>query len=88
VRFKRGKGCVHCRNTGYFGRGGVYEIMSVDEPIRALMRQQAGASDLQRAAQKAGMKTLRESALRKLFEGGTTVEEVLRITSMHEASGG
>lgn len=85
VQFTRGKGCVHCRNTGYFGRAGVYEIMSIDETVRALMRQQDGASDIQRAAQRAGMKTLRESALRKLFEGETTVEEVLRITSTIEA---
>lgn len=81
VQFKRGLGCVHCRNTGHFGRTGVYEIMPVDETVRTLIRQQAGASDMQRAAQRAGMRTLRESALQKLFAGETTVAEVLRVTS-------
>jgi general secretion pathway protein E len=83
VEFKRGQGCVHCRNTGYFGRLGVYEIMSVDEPLRALMHQQGGTDSIQHAAQQAGMQTLRESALQKLFAGQTTVEEVVRVTSMH-----
>ena len=83
LEFKRGEGCVHCRNTGYFGRMGVYEIMSVDETIRALIHHQDGTGNLQRAAQKAGMKTLRESALHKLFAGMTTVEEVVRVTSTH-----
>jgi len=83
VEFKRGRGCVHCRNTGYFGRMGVYEIMSVDETLRALIHHQGGPGDIQQAAQKAGMKTLRESALQKLFAGTTTLEEVVRVTSMH-----
>ncbi len=83
VEFKRGQGCVHCRNTGYFGRMGVYEIMSVDETLRALIHQQGGTGDIQQAAQKADMKTLRESALQKLFAGTTTFEEVVRVTSMH-----
>ena len=83
VEFKRGQGCVHCRNTGYFGRMGVYEIMSVDEQLRTLIHQQGGTDGIQRAAQQAGMKTLRASALQKLFAGWTTVEEVARVTSMH-----
>jgi general secretion pathway protein E len=62
---------------------GVYEIMSVDETIRALIHQQGGTSDIQRAAHKAGMKTLRASTLHKLCAGMTTVEEVVRVTSMH-----
>jgi general secretion pathway protein E len=62
---------------------GVYEIMSVDEQLRALIHQQGGTDGIQRAAQQAGMTTLRESALQKLFAGWTTVEEVVRVTSMH-----
>jgi type IV pilus assembly protein PilB len=83
VEFKRGQGCVHCRNTGYFGRMGVYEIMPVDEQLRALIHQQDGTDSIQRAAQQAGMQTLRESALQKLFAGWTTTEEVVRVTSIH-----
>ncbi|MGE3539981.1 MAG: GspE/PulE family protein [Candidatus Tectimicrobiota bacterium] len=83
VEFKRGKGCVHCRNTGYLGRSGIYEIMRIDENVRELIRQNAGSGALQQAAKKAGMKTLRDSALRRVLEGVTTVEEALRVTSLH-----
>jgi len=62
---------------------GVYQLMSVDETLRALIHHQGGPGDIQQAAQKAGMKTLRESALQKLFAGTTTLEEVVRVTSMH-----
>jgi type II secretory ATPase GspE/PulE/Tfp pilus assembly ATPase PilB-like protein len=62
---------------------GVYEIMRVDEQLRSLMHQQDGTDSIQRAAQQAGMQTLRESALQKLFAGRTTVEEVIRVTSAH-----
>jgi type II secretory ATPase GspE/PulE/Tfp pilus assembly ATPase PilB-like protein len=62
---------------------GVYEIMPVDEQLRALIHQQGGTDSIQRTAQQAGMQTLRESALQKLFAGWTTVEEVVRVTSMH-----
>lgn len=81
ITFTRGAGCVHCRNTGYQGRMGVYELMPVDTSIRELIHRQAAPADLQRAAQKIGMQTLRESALLKLATGLTTVEEVVRVTS-------
>lgn len=81
VMFHRGIGCVHCRNTGYQGRMGVYELMPVDASIRDLIHRQAAPTDMQRVAQKAGMQTLRESALLKLARGITTVEEVVRVTS-------
>lgn len=83
ITFKRGAGCVHCRMTGYLGRMGVYEIMPVDTAIRALIHEQAAPAALQQAARQAGMKLLRESALQKLLLGLTTVEEVVRVTSMY-----
>lgn len=82
LELKRGIGCVHCRTTGYVGRTGIYEIMGLDDTIRAVMRQQAGASAIQRVAQQAGMQTLRESARRKVLEGVTTIEEMVRVTSL------
>jgi general secretion pathway protein E len=77
----RGKGCTHCRNSGYLGRTGVYELMAMDDTVRHLIRQQAGARDIHHAAQKNGMRTLRSNSIQKALAGITTVEEVLRITS-------
>lgn len=78
---QRGTGCGHCRNTGYFGRTGIYELMPLDATMRELIQRQAGSSALQHAAQQAGMQSLRASALQKVFEGVTTIEEVLRATA-------
>lgn len=80
--FMRGKGCVHCRNSGYRGRTAIYEMMPIDDPIRELIRQQKGSREIKRAAQKAGMRTLRTNGIRKVFRGVTTVEEVLRVTGL------
>jgi type II secretory ATPase GspE/PulE/Tfp pilus assembly ATPase PilB-like protein len=71
---------VQCRGTGYVGRTGIYELMTLDENIRRLIRQQAGAMEVQHLARAAGMQTLRDSALLKLHDGITTTEEVLRVT--------
>lgn len=81
IEFVRGAGCVQCRGTGYFGRTGIYEMMAIDDDLRRLIHQQASAIDFQQTARKAGMQTLRDSALRKLHEGVTTSEEVLRLTN-------
>ena len=82
---RRGEGCTHCRDTGYKGRSGVYEVMPVDESIRGLIRDRVDAPLIHRAARRAGMLTLRESAIRKLADGVTAFEEVVRVTSDIEA---
>jgi general secretion pathway protein E len=82
---RRGEGCTHCRDTGYKGRSGVYEVMPVDEAVRGLIRDRADAPLIHRAARRAGMLTLRESAIRKLADGVTAFEEVVRVTSDIEA---
>ncbi len=79
---KEGAGCVKCRNTGYFGRSGIFEMLQIDNPIRELIDQRADLMDIKEQAAKAGMRTLRESALRKLAEGKTTFEEVVRVTGL------
>jgi general secretion pathway protein E len=79
-KFKRGKGCIHCRTTGYAGRDGIFEVMPVSEKLRALITQKAGSPDLFKAAREEGMRTLREAAIEKVFRGVSTVTEMVRVT--------
>jgi type IV pilus assembly protein PilB len=76
----RGKGCEKCNNTGYKGRVGLYEVMEVTEELRELILVGASSLELRRKAVEEGMITLRHSGLRKVKDGVTTVEEVVRET--------
>ena len=76
----KGTGCARCGNTGYKGRIALYEIMPIREEIRELILQGASAMEIKRETMRLGMKTLRQTALTKLKDGTTTVEEVLRST--------
>jgi len=81
VRVMRGAGCVRCRNTGYLGRTAVFELLHVTNEVRDLIAQNAPLADLYKGASRAGMRTLREAAVRKLAQGLTSFEEVMRMTS-------
>jgi len=74
----RGKGCKNCRHTGYSGRIGVYELLTMNEPVRLAIQERRSASDIRRIAVQTGMVTLRDDSLRKVLSGQTTLEEVLR----------
>ncbi len=76
----KGKGCEKCNNTGYKGRVGLYEVMEVTEDLRELILVGASALELRRKAVDEGMITLRGSGLRKVKEGVTTIDEVVRET--------
>jgi type IV pilus assembly protein PilB len=76
----KGKGCEKCNNTGYKGRVGLYEVMEVTEDLRELILVGASALELRRKAVDEGMITLRGSGLRKVKDGVTTVDEVVRET--------
>ncbi|MGH9348175.1 MAG: type IV-A pilus assembly ATPase PilB [Vicinamibacterales bacterium] len=76
----RGKGCDKCNNTGYKGRVGLYEVMEVTEELRELILVGASALELRRKSIEDGMITLRDSGLRKIKDGLTTIEEVVRET--------
>jgi type IV pilus assembly protein PilB len=78
----KGEGCDHCRGTGYRGRIGIFESMIITAPIRELILKNATAEEVQKVAVKEGMLTLRDSALVKLQNGQTTVEEVIRETKV------
>ena len=77
---KKGKGCETCRDTGYKGRVGLYEVMEVGNELRELILVGASSLELRKKAQEEGMLTLRQSGLRKIQDGVTTVEEVTRET--------
>ena len=76
----KGKGCEKCHNSGYKGRVGLYEVMDVTEDLRELILVGASSLELRRKAVDEGMLTLRASGLRKVKDGVTTIEEVVRET--------
>ena len=76
----RGKGCERCNNTGYKGRVGLYEVMEIGEELKELILVGASGLELRRKAVDEGMLTLRASGLRKVKDGMTTIEEVVRET--------
>lgn len=78
----KGTGCKFCSDTGYKGRSGLYEVMDNSPAIQELILSEATASELRRVAKSEGMLTLREAGINKLKEGRTTIDEVLRETTM------
>lgn len=78
--FYTGKGCKKCGNTGYKGRAGLFELLDVSDPIRELIIERAPSVVLKQKAIELGMTTLREDGLRSIYEGKTTIEEVLKYT--------
>src|SRR5665648_813442 len=79
VKLYRGAGCSLCKNTGYYGRTSIYELIVLDEEIRSLIISKASSNIIKDAAIKKGMKTLKEIGLQKVLQGITTIEEVLRV---------
>ncbi|HCY85329.1 MAG TPA: type II secretion system protein E [Desulfobacteraceae bacterium] len=77
---KHGKGCIKCRNTGYKGRTGIYEIMPYSEGLKQLTSGDADLASLRRKAEDEGLTVLREGGIRKMLQGQTTYQEVLRVT--------
>jgi type IV pilus assembly protein PilB len=78
--FYYGQGCQVCNSTGYKGRKGIYELLDMSEPIRELINQRAPGVVMKQKAIELGMTTLREDGLRSIFDGDTTIEEVLKYT--------
>jgi len=83
ITLYRGRGCENC-SKGYRGRIGIYEVLEMNDEIRELILERAPLHIVRQVARKTGMMTLRESGLRKLLAGITTVEEVLRVTTLDE----
>ncbi len=75
----RGVGCSFCKNTGYYGRTSIYELIVLDEEIKSLIVSKASSNLIKEIALKKGMKTLKDSGLEKAMQGITTIGEVLRV---------
>ena len=80
VELKMGKGCLQCRNTGYLGRTGIFEVLPMSEKLGELTNRKAPLAELQEVASEEGMLTLQQSAVDKMLRGLTTFEEVIRVT--------
>ena len=74
------KGCLECRNTGFLGRTGVYELLTVDDTIRRHIHEGAAEMTLRSAAAASGMRSLRHDGARWLAQGATSLAELLRVT--------
>lgn len=79
VRVYRGKGCPLCHGSGYVGRVGIFEVLSVDEQVRHAIMERATASEIQEMAKRSGMRTMIEDGLEKVRQGITTIDEVIRV---------
>ncbi len=82
--FYYGRGCDRCNNTGYRGRMGIFEIMTFNDEMRELVMNHASTNVLRNAARKGGMRMLREKGLNAIYNGLTTIEEVVKETVMEE----
>ncbi len=80
VTFYKGEGCKKCHNSGYKGRIGLIELLHLNEALRELIVAKASADAIKKTAIEAGMKTMREDGFKKVLNGVTTIEEVLRVT--------
>jgi len=77
-----GKGCDQCRNSGYAGRAGIFELLVVDEKFREIINQDASVNSMRRAFQASGWPTLFDDGLEKVRKGVTTIDEILRATEV------
>jgi len=82
--FYRGTGCDYCNQSGYKGRMAIYEIMVLDDDLRELIMQNASTQILRAEARKRGMRTLRQSGLLAIYDGLTTIDEVIRETLVED----
>jgi type IV pilus assembly protein PilB len=80
IRFYRGKSCPKCMDTGYKGRIGIFELMVMDEDVRKLAIAKASHEEIKKQAVSSGMVTLKQDGIKKVIDGLTTVEEMLRVT--------
>ncbi|SPE52431.1 Type II secretion system protein E [Verrucomicrobia bacterium] len=78
--FYYGRGCSVCNDTGYRGRKGIFELLVITDPLRALINERAPSVVMRQKAVELGMITLREDGLRSIFDGDTTIEEVVKYT--------
>ncbi len=83
-KFFRGRGCEYCNHSGYRGRLGLFEIMAMDDELKELIMQHASTQVLRNEARKRGMRSLRQSGLMGIYDGITTIDEVVRETVVED----
>ncbi len=83
-KFYYGKGCARCNNSGYKGRIGLYELLTITDEIRDAVAAEASADELRDIGRQQGMTTLREAGLKLIFDGLTTIDEVVRETVLED----
>jgi type IV pilus assembly protein PilB len=79
-KFYYGKGCARCNNSGYKGRCGIYELLVMTDEVRDMISNNANVDEIRNYARTQGMTTLREAGLKLIFDGVTTIDEVVRET--------
>ena len=84
VSLSRGRGCPHCRETGYFGRTGIFEVLEVNDVVRGLISARVPDSVIREAAVETGMRTIGEDGLQRVLARRTTLEEVTRVVYLAE----
>jgi general secretion pathway protein E len=82
--YTQGSGCEHCVQTGYSGRLPIHELLVMDDPIRDLLMKTQDATAIRKLAVQGGMRSLRESAVAKVLEGLTSIEEAISKTQTEE----
>jgi len=80
INFKIGAGCVHCDNTGYSGREGIFELLTINPEIRRIIYEGGNQDLIREAALRNGMRTLHDAAITKMKKGITTIKEVIKMT--------
>ncbi len=84
IKLYRGRGCDFCRGTGYRGRTGAFELITMSDHLRSLILSGASTDEIRSAAQVEGMRTLRQDGIEKVLSGVTTIEELLRVVFVHD----
>jgi type II secretory ATPase GspE/PulE/Tfp pilus assembly ATPase PilB-like protein len=84
VQFARGAGCPACNGRGYRGRTGVFEVLRMSDPIRRMILDKASTLEIREQAAHEGMQTMQQTGLRKVMDGTTTPEEVMRVIYVEE----
>jgi type II secretory ATPase GspE/PulE/Tfp pilus assembly ATPase PilB-like protein len=79
IPYRKGTGCAECNQTGYRGRTGIFEVLTFDDNLRAMIVDKASMNDLQAYAVQSGMQTLRQNAINLVSSGHTTLEEIIRV---------
>ncbi len=82
INFYKGRGCEHCKTTGYRGRSGIHEVLTITDRVRALILANASSSEIRQAAVEDGMQTMQHDAIQKVLQGHTSLEECLRVIAV------